>query len=123
MAAPLATSVPQLREYLHLELHFEWICDGSIKLLVEKNLPRELKFLEKYLLSLDQEDITKIIRDHTRDGDHHFNESGSTYRWVGVLRAAEQHWKTSEENALFRTEVEGIAEGSSPHLLIRTRER
>ncbi len=52
MAAKLATSVPQLCVYENLELHFEWICDGCIKGMVEENLPRELMFLEKYLLSI-----------------------------------------------------------------------
>jgi hypothetical protein len=37
MAAKLATSVPQLCVYENLELHFEWICDGCIKGMVEEN--------------------------------------------------------------------------------------
>lgn len=122
MAAPLATSVPQLRMYENLELHFQWICDGSIRSLVEKNLGRELRFLKKYLLSLGHEAVTKIIVEYGKDCEIFFEESGSTYSWVGVLRAAEEHWKTSTEHALFRTELEGIS-GGSPQLLVKTRDR
>ncbi len=69
-----------------------------------------------------QESITNIITSYARDGDLHVDESGSTYRWVGILRAAEKHWKTSEEHPLFRTEVEGIS-GSSPQLIYKTQDR
>jgi hypothetical protein len=55
MAANLHDAVPLLTDYQNLEAHFEWIVDGSIKSAVKNNLPRELKFLEKYLLSIGQE--------------------------------------------------------------------
>jgi hypothetical protein len=54
MAANLQDAVPLLTDYQNLEAHFEWIVDGSIKSAVKNNLPRELKFLEKYLLSIGQ---------------------------------------------------------------------
>jgi hypothetical protein len=90
--------------------------------MVQRNLPRELKFLEKYLLSLGKESVTSIINTYHRDCDLHVDESGSTYRWVGILRAAEKNWKTTEEHALFRTELEGI-NGSSPQLIFKTDQR
>jgi hypothetical protein len=122
MAAKLATSVPQLSVYENLELHFEWICDGCIKGMVEENLPRELMFLEKYLLSIGQENLTSTINTFARDCYQHVDASGSTYRWVGILRAAEKHWKTTEEHSLFRSELEGI-NGTSPQIMYKTHDR
>jgi hypothetical protein len=122
MAATLKKSAFLLTDYAILEKHFQWIIDGSIKVSVEKNLARELKFLKKYLLSLEREDLASIISEYATASQHLVDESGSTYQWVGVLRAAEHFWKTSDEHPLFRTELEGIS-GSSPQILFMTRNR
>jgi hypothetical protein len=105
-----------------LQDHFQWICDGSIKETVRRKLDRELRLLEQFLLSLGQASLTSIITSYASDCDRHVDRSGSTYRWVGILRAAEKHWKTSEEFALFRTELEGI-NGTSPQLIYKTQDR
>jgi hypothetical protein len=122
MATRLEISAPHLADYTILEYHFEWLCDGSIKKLVEANLARELRYLEMYLLNINTEAITDIIRTYAKDGDQQVYESGATYRWVGVLRAAEKLWKTTDEYALFRTELEGI-NGASPQLVFKTQDR
>jgi hypothetical protein len=64
--------------------------------------------MKQYVLSLGQERLTSIIKFYISDCDLHVDGSGSTYRWVGILRAAEKHWNTSEDFAIFQTELEGI---------------
>jgi hypothetical protein len=59
---------------------------------------------------------------YTSDCDLHIDGSGATYRWVGILRAAEKHWNTTHEFALLRTELEGIS-GPEPHLVFKTQDR
>jgi hypothetical protein len=122
VAARLEVSVPLLTNFDMLQDHFQWICDGSIKETVRRKLDRELRLLEQFLLSLGQASLTSIITSYASDCDRHVDRSGSTYRWVGILRAAEKHWKTSEEFALFRTELEGI-NGTSPQLIYKTQDR
>jgi hypothetical protein len=122
MDAKLEVAAPMLTDYKNLEDHFEWICEGSVRDTVERKLGKELRLLEQYLLSQGQQDLNNILTSYARECEEHVYESGSTYRWVGILRAAEQHWKTSEEPALFRTELEGI-NGSSPQLLFSTLDR
>lgn len=114
--------MPQLTEFHILEEHFEWICDGSIKETVQRKLVRELKLLEQYLLAQDKESVTLLITSYARDCELLVDESGSTYRWIGILRAAEKHWNTSADHALFRTELEGI-NGASPQLIFKTQDR
>jgi hypothetical protein len=118
----LEESVPHLTDFTILQGHFELICDGSIKEVVQRKLDKEIRLMEQYLLSLGQESLTSIIRVYTSDCDLHIDGSGSTYRWVGILRAAENHWNTSEDFALFRTELEGI-NGPSPQLVFRIQDR
>jgi len=122
MAAPLSISAPNLQNYEDLEMQFEWLCGGSIVSLVEKNLSIELKHLERYLESLGREDILVIMQEFKSGCEEQFDNSGSTYRWVGILRAAEELWKTGEDYCLFRSEMEGIS-GSSPHIVFSTRNR
>jgi hypothetical protein len=122
VAARLEVSVPLLTNFDMLQDHFQWICDGSIKETVRRKLDRELRLLEQFLLSLGQASLSSIITSYASDCDRHVDRSGSTYRWVGILRAAEKHWKTSEEFALFRTELEGI-NGTSPQLIYKTQDR
>jgi hypothetical protein len=105
-----------------LQAHFEWICDGSIKEVVQKRMVNEIRIMEQYLLSLGQESLTSIIKVYTSDCDLHVDGSGSTYKWVGVLRAADKHWTTSQDFALFRTELEGIS-GPEPQLVFKTQDR
>jgi|688.fasta_scaffold547635_1 hypothetical protein len=78
--------------------------------------------MKQYLLGLGQERLTTIIKFYLSDCDLHVNGSGSCYRWVGIIRAAEKHWNTSEDLATFRTELEGIS-GPSPPLVFRIQDR
>jgi hypothetical protein len=122
MAANLEVSAPLLKDFEKLEKHFEWVVEGNVKELVERKLGKELRLLEQYLLSKGQENLNAIITTYARDCEDHVFESGATYRWIGILRAAEQHWKTTPQPALFRTELEGIS-GSSPQLIVKTLDR
>jgi hypothetical protein len=122
MTCGLKAAAPLLTEFDNLQEHFVWVCDGNIKETVERKLVRELLLLEQYLLSQGQESVTKIISTYARDCALTVSESGSTYRWIGILRAAEKHWNTSTDYALFRTELEGI-NGSSPQLIFKTQDR
>jgi hypothetical protein len=118
----MEVSVPHLMEFNILQAHFEWICDGSIKDVVQMRMVNKIRIIELYLLSLGQESLTSIIRVYNTDCDLHIDGSGATYRWLGILRAAEKHWNTNHEFALLRTELEGIS-GPEPHLVFKTQDR
>jgi hypothetical protein len=122
MGGLIDVSAPQLGDYNNLQDHFEWICEGSIKETVARKLKGEIRNLERYLLSQDQQNLNLIMTTYARDCEEHVYESGSTFRWIGIFRAAEQHWKTSEGPALFRTELEGT-NGGNPQLLFKTQDR
>lgn len=111
-----------LTDYYILEQHFNWVCDGGIRKTVERKMVNELQIMEQYLLHQGKEAVTNIITTYANDCNQHIDESGSTYSWVGILRAGEKHWGTVPENALFRTELEGI-NGNSPQLIIKTQDR
>jgi hypothetical protein len=98
------------------------VCDGGIRQTVERKMVNELRLMEAYLLHQGKEAVTNIITTYANDCNQHIDESGSTYSWVGILRAGEKHWGTLPENTLFRTELEGI-NGTSPQLIIKTRDR
>jgi hypothetical protein len=83
---------------------------------------KELRLLEQYLLRQGKESVTNIITSYSSDCDLYVDESGSTYRWVGILRAAEMHWRTTADYSLFRTELEGI-NGVSPQIIFKTQDR
>ncbi len=114
--------LPVLSDFHILEQHFNWVCDGGIRQTVERKMVNELRLMEAYLLHQGKEALTNIITTYANDCNQHIDESGSTYSWVGILRAGEKHWGTVPENALFRTELEGI-NGTSPQLIIKTRDR
>jgi hypothetical protein len=122
VAASLAVSVPLLSNFEILQDHFQWLCDGSIKETVQRKLEKELRLMEQYLLSLGQESLTSIIKSYASDCNLHVDGSGSTYHWVGILRAAERHWRTTEDFALFRTELEGVS-GTGPQLVFKIQDR
>ncbi len=111
-----------LTDYYILEQHFNWVCDGGIRKTVERKMVKELRIMEQYLLHQGKEAVTNIITTYANDCNQHIDESGSTYSWVGILRAAEKHWGTLPDNSLFRTELEGI-NGTSPQLIIKTQDR
>jgi hypothetical protein len=85
-------------------------------------MARELRLLEQFLLHLRKESVTNTIGQFASDCDLHVDESGSTYRWLGILRGAELHWKTSQDFSLFCTELEGI-DGASPQIIFKTQDR
>lgn len=85
-------------------------------------MARELRLLEHFLLHLRKESVTNTIAQFASDCDLHVDESGSTYRWLGILRGAELHWKTSQDFSLFRTELDGI-DGASPQIIFKTQDR
>jgi hypothetical protein len=78
--------------------------------------------MERYLLSLGKTDLTNIIQTFASESDLHVNGSGATFRWLGILRAAEKHWRTTPDYALFRSEVEGTS-GLCPHLVYNIQDR
>jgi hypothetical protein len=45
----LRECVPILSSFKALKAQFDWICDGEVSSLIEKNLGHELQNLEKYL--------------------------------------------------------------------------
>jgi hypothetical protein len=89
-----------LKNYENLEAHYECLVKGSVKT-AGKKLKRELKRLEGFLLSREQQNLNNILTTYARDCEENMYESGSTYRWISIKRASEQHWKTSDEPVLF----------------------
>ena len=122
MTEKCEVAAPLLAEFENLQAQFEWVVEGSIKETVDRKLGKELRLLEQYLLSQDQEALNTILTTFTRACEEHVYESGSTYRWIGIMRASEQLWKTTDEPALFRTELEGIS-GPNPQLIFKTQDR
>lgn len=118
----LYIDLPVLTDFYILEQHFNWVCNGGIRKTVERKMDSELKMMERFLLHQGKEAVNNIITTHANDCNEHIDESGSTYSWVGILRAAENHWGTLPYNTLFRTELEGI-NGTSPQLIIKTQDR
>jgi hypothetical protein len=53
-----------------LQAHFEWICDGNNKDVVQRRMVNEIRIIEQYLLSLGQESLSSIIRVYTIDCNH-----------------------------------------------------
>jgi len=122
VVARLEDSVPLLTDFDNLQNHFEWICDGSIKEIVKRKLEKELQQMERFLLSLGQEDLTIIIQTFASECDLHVDGSGSTYRWLGILRAADKYWRATGDFGIFRSELEGSM-GSHPQLLFKIQDR
>jgi hypothetical protein len=119
LAAPLGATASLLKDYELLEKHFEWVMGGSIRRLVKQNLYKELQFLEKYLRDLGRTDITAVLNEAIEKGETDYYEFGETFRWVGVLRAAQQVWTTTDnEHPLFRMESEGVS-SMSPQILVK----
>jgi len=113
---------PLLKNYENLQDQFEWLVEGSVKEMAGEKLKKELGRLEGFLLSREQQNLNNILNTYARDCEENVYESGSTYRWIGILRAAEHHWKTSEVPVLFRTEIEG-AHGGNPQLIYSIQDR
>lgn len=112
----MAKVAPILRKFEDLERHFDWLIDGSISDVVSKNLVKELNHLNLYLRTLGREDLVTILNEAVKRS-RHFPESGNTSSWVGMLRAAEKLWRTTDDYALFRMEEEGVI-GASPQIIV-----
>ena len=122
VAEKLEVIAPLLKNYENLQEQFEWLVEGSVKEMAGEKLKKELERLEGFLLSREQQSLNNILTTYARDCEENVYESGCTYRWLGILRAAGQHWKTSVEPVLFRTEIEG-ALGGNPQLIYSIQDR
>ena len=82
--------------------------------------------LEKYLCSVGDRNILAVIEEGVEEGKLFWPESGETFKWVSILRAADLHWSNKEAGsasfALFRMRSEGIV-GNSPQIIVRCRDR
>ena len=97
----LEVIAPLLKNYENLQEQFEWLVEGSVKEMAGEKLKKELERLEGFLLSREQQNLNNILTTYARDCEENMYESGSTYRWISIKRASQQHWKTSDEPVLF----------------------
>lgn len=79
--------------------------------------------LEKYLRDTDDQEIITMIDDGAEEGRLMYPESGETYKWVSVLRAADVHWGPKDTGiSLCRMQEEGLA-GDSPQIVVKCKNR
>lgn len=109
--------------YENLGMQFSWLGDGAkVESMIRKNLVTELGNFKRYLRSLDQSGLNEIIDDADAEADKYWFESGDTYKWVGVLQAADLHWGSADEPCMIRAEDEK-PRGDSPQILFKLRDR
>jgi hypothetical protein len=105
MGGLIDESTPQLADYNNFQDHFEGICERSIKDTVARKLKGELRNLEGYLLSQDQQNLNLILTTYARDGEEHVYESpgglascalqSSTGKHPKALLCFAQNWRAS----------------------------
>ncbi len=97
-----------------------------VKELIEERLESEMSNLENYLRSTGDPNIISLIQDGSEEGKQFYSESGDTYKWVFILRAADIHWSTKDASAaniaLFRLREEGLV-GDSPQIIVKCKNR
>jgi len=83
-----------------------------------------MTYMERYLRDTGDAAIVSVINDGIEEGQLFYSESGDTYKWVSILRAAELHFASKENDSLslFRMREEGL-KGESPQILVRGRDR
>jgi|688.fasta_scaffold431474_1 hypothetical protein len=95
-------------------------------MLVEGRLKREMENLEKYLRSAGGDAIIAMIDAGSEEGQLFYPDSGETFKWVTLLRAADLHWSSKDvsdsEIVLFRMREEGLKEGG-PQISVRCWDR
>ncbi len=81
--------------------------------------------MEQYLCTVGDETIVAMIKDGIEEAKLFWPDSGDTYKWVSILRAADLHWTTKEacgNISLFRMREEGLS-GDSPQIVVRCADR
>lgn len=82
---------------------------------------REMENLEQYLRSAGGDAIVSMLDKGIEEGQLFYPDSGETYKWVTILRAADLHWSSQEPEdatfSLFRMREEGL-HGDSPQILV-----
>lgn len=58
-----------------------------------------------------------MIDDGEQEGEQLYPDSGLTYKWVSVLRAAEVNWNKDGDLLVFRMREEGTV-GESPQIIV-----
>lgn len=112
--------MPVLTSSTALHSHFNWLIDGDIKHLIEKNLSGELSNLELYLRSEGRVAVLKELEESAMKGDTLYSEAGSLFKLIGVLRAADIFWNEANKPVLFHLDGEPL-EGDGPRILIKPR--
>lgn len=79
--------------------------------------------LEKFLRDTDNQEIISMIDDGAEEGRLLYADSGETYKWVAVLRAADVYWGPKDAGiSLCRMQEEGLA-GDAPQIVVKCRNR
>jgi hypothetical protein len=105
-----------------LKLQFDWLADGELQFLIEKNLTKEIRLLEKYLRDLRNPEIVEIIDKGIEMGHDYYSDYGNLMRNISVLRAADSLWSTTSSCGMIRLGEEGL-KSASPQILVVLSER
>ena len=63
--------------------------------------------------------VFQEMDDAKRKADVYYSEAGDTFKWVGVLRAADTYWNPEQKPALFLLQSEPL-EHEQPRIIVRT---
>lgn len=90
--------------------------------LILERLSKELDNLERYLRHVGNATIIDMLNDGDEQGREFYADSGLTFKWVSILRAAEISWNPDEATAsgtvLFRMREDGTV-GESPQIVVQ----
>jgi hypothetical protein len=78
---------------------------------------KEVTLLEDYLRDLNNTEIIKIMDNGAEMGQIFYPESGDTFKWTSILRAADVLWNGNSQFGFIRLGEEGIA-GTSPQIIV-----
>jgi hypothetical protein len=85
-----------------------------------------MTYLEHYLCDYGDQAVISTIKDGAEEGKIFWPESGDTYKWVSIFRAADLHFTTQDSSSatfsLFRMREEGLT-GGSPQIIVRCVDR
>ena len=64
--------------------------------------------------------VFQEMEEAKRKAEIYYKDAGDTYKWVGVLRAADIFWSAEQKLALMLLEAEPL--GSEPSIIVRARQ-
>jgi hypothetical protein len=81
-------------------------------------LEGEICLLEEYLQDLGDKDIETSLQKGEEMGKTFYFESGDVFKWITIIRAADNLWSDSNEYGFIRLAEEGVR-GGCPQIIAR----